>query len=342
MKKKIIAVLCAAVCAAGIFTSCGKPEDGEETSKSSGYTQITTQQNGETSAPESTEPKTTESTSERTETKTTADTSESTTKPKEPQYAFKSALVGNITTGEEYFKYNSQKKVSPASLTKMLTALVALEYADSQEVYTVGPEQTLVHEKSSICLIKKGHKLTLEQLLYGMLMASGNDAAYTVAVNVAKSSSGKELSDRDAVAVFVRYMNEYCRMIGMNNSNFINPDGWDDPKQYTTAEDMLVLARAVLSQPLLKKIVGTQSKHVVFKSGENITWQNSNKLLNQKSEYYNKHCKGIKTGTTNSAGCCLVSAFEKGGNTYIVTVFDCPSDKSRYENANMLFKKYCK
>ncbi len=162
-------------------------------------------------------------------------------------------------------------------------------------------------------------------------MVSGNDAAYTVAVSVARAVSGDSaMSDTEAAAYFCGLMNDFAKELGMSNSHFTTPDGWDDPEQYTTAYDLALLARYALSVPEIREIVSTHQKYVVFESGENITWTNSNKLLDPESEFYRENAVGMKTGTTASAGNCLIAAFVKNEKTYISVVLGCDTDYDRY------------
>ena len=254
-------------------------------------------------------------------------------------YSFRNACFYCVETDELLFQYNYKEKLQPASLAKILTAATALFYVDPETEFTVGTELSLVQPRSSLCLIKKGHRLTLSQLIEGMLIASGNDAAYTIAVNVARTVIGEKLSDSEAVSGFSELMNSFARLIGMKNSHFTSPDGYDNENQYTTAEDLLVLTRYALTVPAIKETVSLSQKHVVFKSGENITWHNTNKLLSSGS-HYNKYAIGMKTGTTNAAGNCLISAFEKNDLTYISVICGAETSDSRYKDTNRLFNTY--
>lgn len=229
--------------------------------------------------------------------------------------------------------HNANERSAPASLTKLLTASVALKYVDADEVFTVGTEPDLVPEGSSLCLISEGHRLKLRDLIAGMLMASGNDAAYTVAVSTARIVSGEALDDSEAVEYFCGLMNDFAADLGMNNSHFASPDGFDNNAQYTTAEDLLILARYVLDVSGIREIIGSFQKYVVFESGENITWTNTNQLLNPQSEFYSENAVGMKTGTTNKAGCCLIAAFTKSEKHYIAVILGAENDISRYSLA---------
>ena len=246
--------------------------------------------------------------------------------------ACKSAAFACADDGELLYYDNINEHIAPASLTKLLTASVALHYLSPDTVVTVGSEQSLVKSGSSLCLIKPGHKLKLYDLLTGMLMASGNDAAYTVAVTTARAvKSDTAMTDSQAVSYFAELMNSYASSIGMNNSHFTTPEGWDDASQYTTVYDLLILANHAFSIPEIKTITGTYQKKVYFVSGENITWTNTNALLNPSSTYYCSDAVGIKTGTTANAGNCLIAAFEINGKTYLSAVVGCGTGNDRYE-----------
>ena len=246
--------------------------------------------------------------------------------------ACKAAAFACADDGELLYYDNINEHIAPASLTKLLTASVALHYLSPDTVVTVGSEQNLVKSGSSLCLIRPGHKLKLYDLLTGMLMASGNDAAYTVAVTTARAvKTDTAMTDAQAVAYFSELMNSYASSIGMKDSHFTTPEGWDDASQYTTVSDLLILANHAFSIPEIKTITGTYQKKVYFVSGENITWTNTNALLNPNSAYYCADAVGIKTGTTASAGNCLIAAFERNGKTYLSAVVGCGTGNDRYE-----------
>lgn len=237
------------------------------------------------------------------------------------------------------YEKEAQTKIYPASLTKILTAITALSYVPSDTVFTVGSEQELVPARSSLCLIKKGHKLTLYQLLSGMLIASGNDAAYTIAVNTARFVMNRDdISDKEALSYFSTLMNSIAETAGAENSCFINPDGFDNEKQYTTIRDLAAICRYALCFDEICEIAACSEKHIVFKSGENVTWKNSNQLLHSDSPYYYPNAIGMKTGTTALAGKCLMAVAEIEGKTYIAVVSGCSSEESRYSSALSLFE----
>ncbi len=244
----------------------------------------------------------------------------------------RAAAVFSIDDEEYLYNDNIHVRTAPASLTKLLTASVALEYADPDDVFTVGSEQWLVQPYSSLCYLQIGNVITLKDLITGMLMASGNDAAYTIAVSVAREQKPEaNMTDDEAVAYFCGMMNDFARKIKMNNSSFVNPDGWDDEGQYTTVSDLINLTKYALSVPEISKITGTFQKSVTIVSGEVFEWTNSNLMLSPYSEFYQEKVIGVKTGTTPEAGNCLISAFNEKEKTYITIVVGCDSDYDRYD-----------
>lgn len=243
---------------------------------------------------------------------------------------------------DDRFIYNdsSEKRIAPASITKLLTAAVVMKYMDPDDVVTVGTEQYFVNEDSSVCFLSIGNRLTVRDLLTGMLLSSGNDAAYTAAVSAARDANpDKELSDDEAVTAFCGMMNELAGEIGMTGSHFSDPDGWDEDDHYVTAADLVKLSAYVLRDPVIREIVGTHQKYVEFVSGENITWTNTNSLLDPDSSFYCDACIGLKTGTTDNAGCCLAAAFTKNEKTYITVVSGCAESDERYELTLKLFER---
>ena len=246
-------------------------------------------------------------------------------------YRSKTYLLYCIEDEQLISYHDIHTEISPASFTKLLTASVVMKYMNKEYVVSVGSEQGLVQPYSSLCYISKGQRLSIYDLLTGMLLASGNDASYTLAVNTARYVAKYKMSDSEAVLYFCKLMNEMAKEIGMNNSNFVNPDGYDAVGQYTTAADMLKLARYAMSIPEIRTITSTSKKNVTINSGQVFNWKNTNYLLDSSSNYYRSDAFGIKTGTTENAGTCLISAFNKNEKTYIIIVSGCSSDTTRYD-----------
>ncbi|MBR3552314.1 MAG: D-alanyl-D-alanine carboxypeptidase [Clostridia bacterium] len=240
------------------------------------------------------------------------------------------------------FAKELHKPIQVASITKLVTACTALQYISPEEVLTVSSELSLVQKNSSLCQIAKGQKLTMADLLTGLLVKSGNDAAYTVAVNAARAAAPQEeLSDTAAVKAFCGRMNAFAESIGMTESHFVNPEGWDSDAQHTTVSDMAILANYAMRVPSIRKIIRIQKKDVQFASGQTITWENTNQLLKPDSKYYSAAACGMKTGTTDAAGNCLASVFSVGGQSWFILVVGCKSDDDRYVVTRRLYETYC-
>ena len=264
--------------------------------------------------------------------------------PAEPtadEYGIYAPRVGlyELETMTAVYEKAAEERMASASMSKIVTAITALRYASPDTVYTVGTELQLVQPNASTSFIGRGHRLTLKQLLMGMLLPSGCDASYTIAVNVARAvAEDPSMSDGAAVEYFCGLMNDLAAELGAVNSHFVNPDGWDDENHYTTVRDMAVFAAYAMENETLREIVSTPEKWVMFVSGENITWRNSNALLHAESAYYHPGAVGMKTGTTDAAGNCLLSVIEENGVMYIAVVAGSPTRSGRYEDTLKLLE----
>ncbi len=200
-----------------------------------------------------------------------------------PSTSAASAILIDGGSGRVLYAQNADEERPIASITKLMTALVAVErHPELSDVVTIRPEWTGI-EGSSMYL-KAGEQLTLEALLYGLLLVSGNDAATAIAGYCAGDSE-----------TFAAWMNEKAARLGMEHSRFTNPSGLNEEGHYSTAADMARLARAVLEHETLARIVSTRSVSV---AGRSLT--NHNKLL-----WQYEGCTGLKTGYTEAAGLTL-------------------------------------
>lgn len=238
-----------------------------------------------------------------------------------------------------YDKGGLDTRIYPASTTKLLTALVALKYCDPETtVFTAGNELELVRPGSSLAYVRRGHVLKLDTLIAGMLMKSGNDAAYVVAAGVGAVIAGDEnISREDAVKRFVREMNIFAQEHGMENSHFTCPDGYHDDEHYTTMRDMFTVAKLAVENETIMKYTNTVSQKFYYESGENITWDNTNALINPDSTLYYKYATGLKTGTTSAAGNCVLASAEKDGQVLIACIFHSPDTNGKFQDAKTLF-----
>lgn len=248
-----------------------------------------------------------------------------------------SAILLDSKTGKVLYHKNATAKVYPASTTKLITALVALDYCELDEEITIGKEITYIASDSSRAYLKQGEKLTLQMLLEGMLIPSGNDAAYAVAAYVGRISLADKADTRASIQEFVRLMNNKTEDLGLKSTHFMSPDGYDADGQYTTAYDMGIIAIEALKNSTIREITSKSSANNKLLSGENVTWNQSNKLIVSGSGQYYKYAIGLKTGSSSLAGKCLVSAAEKDNDTYISVIMNSTSS-GRWKDSIALLK----
>jgi D-alanyl-D-alanine carboxypeptidase (penicillin-binding protein 5/6) len=270
-----------------------------------------------------------------------------------PAPTWKTYPADRQITARQYFVFDCQKqmflsnsgqendRIYPASVTKLFTAFTIMECTllGSDEYCIVGDELDLVAYGSSVANLKKGDKLTAMQLMEGMLMCSGNDAAYVLACQAGRNLTGnKTLNPTDAVKVFMNKMNEVLKQHGMTGTNLTNPDGIHDPNHYTTPHDLVILANRCLQFDSIKApSITPEAKHPLRTDAPN--WKNTNLLVNPQSEYYCPHAIGLKTGQTPAAGCCLLSAFYKDGQYLLIGVFGSPTPEDRFDDTLQLFNQ---
>jgi len=216
--------------------------------------------------------------------------------------AAQSAALVDSYSGEFLYTKNPDAKEYPASSTKILTALIVIEAGNLDQVVTVAPEDTKV-EPSSLDL-KPGQQFTRRQLLFGMLLKSAND----VAMCLARDNAG-------SVPAFAEKMNLRAAELGATSSHFVNPHGLHDPNHYTTAHDLVLIARAAMQQPLFRQIVSTIYYTWRTPTGQVEELRNHNRLLRHFAG-----CNGLKTGYTRPAQQVLVSSALRGGHEVISVV----------------------
>ena len=205
----------------------------------------------------------------------------------------------------------------------MLTALTVLDIADAEEKVTVGTEIYIPPLDCSRASLEYGMTLTIRELLEGLLLPSGADAAYALGVYCGRKLEGNsELSYEEAIASFVAAMNRKAEEIGAADTTAVNVVGLDAKGQLTTCADILKIAKVFLAHPLLAEICHLATDRITSEEGKTIWLSNTNKMLHEESEYYNEDVEGVKTGTTNRAGNCLVSVFTVSGEEYLCIVMN--------------------
>lgn len=224
----------------------------------------------------------------------------------------RAATLYEPTTNTFLYSKNGEERLSMASTTKIMTALVAIENLELDEVVTV-PRECVGIEGSSVYL-EEGDKLTVRDLLYSLLLQSANDAAAVLATRIAGDNFG-----------FAELMNKKAEELSLLNTHFENPHGLDSEEHYTTAHDMACLAATALENDVFARITSTY-KYTFYLSDKVRTVVNHNKLL----KMY-EGCIGLKTGFTKHSGRCLVSAAKRDGLTLIAVTLDAPDDWSDHK-----------
>lgn len=247
-------------------------------------------------------------------------------------------VLADITEGRVLYSKNADTKCYPASLTKMMTALVAVENTPSADTpFMVGNEVNMIDPQSSRAYLTVGTRLTLENLLQAMLLPSGNDAAYVLGVQVGRLIAGNPSMDRQAaLQVFVDKMNEKAAALGCTGTHFANPDGIHEDGHYTTAADMLKIASAVLQYEVITRTVSSPQVQVRLLSGQTVTWKNSNRLIQENNAFSYDGATGLKTGFTDQAGYCLAASAVREGHTAVAIVMGGPEETDRFEDASGL------
>ncbi|MCL2034547.1 MAG: D-alanyl-D-alanine carboxypeptidase [Oscillospiraceae bacterium] len=244
-----------------------------------------------------------------------------------------------MDTGEAIFEKNASQKLEPASLTKIMTCILALENtADLDNEMVIYPQSiqdylyTYSRDYGAVSLggLIAGEELAMRKLLYAMMLPSANEAALIVAEHIAGSQEA-----------FADMMNRRARELGAKNTNFVTPNGLHHPEHVTTAEDMAIIALHALSIPEFASIVTTD----IYDSGptnkhENLRWENTNLMQLEENSFYYPGLSGVKTGTTPQAGRCFISTATRDGFSYLLVVMgsDFYDGEGEVIDGNMAFR----
>lgn len=232
-----------------------------------------------------------------------------------------------------YSKTQEGGKVYPASITKLFSCYVALQYLQPDELLTAGSELELVQEGSSMAYIYKKQQVTVEMAVEGMMLPSGNDAAMILAAAAGRRIAGDEsLAPEAAVAEFVDEMNRQAESLGFEQSHFASPDGYHMGAHYTCVNDMARIAKLALENKTLRKYMGLFEDSVIYASGQSNHWENTNLFLDPEDGFYHPAAIGMKTGRTRQAGYCLMSAFRVGKRTLVIGMFGYDDEYARFRD----------
>lgn len=239
-------------------------------------------------------------------------------------------VLMDADTSATLYQKDADETAFPASTTKIMTAILAIENKDLDEEVTVGD---VVENKGSLMNILPGEKFTLRDLLYGMMLVSGNDAARAIAEYI----SGTQ----DA---FAELMNQKALALGMTGTHFVKPNGLHKDDHYTTAHDMAILTQYAMKNATFREIVKTPTYQVppTNRDSDGYLLENTNKLIYTSEEdtnsYEYKYTTGVKTGDTDQAGRCLVASASKDGVNLILVLFGDKEKYDRFENAAKFFE----
>ena len=240
------------------------------------------------------------------------------------------AVLMDAISGRVLFTKNPTERMYPASTTKIMTLMLALESGIELNTPVVIPQQAAkIPRDSTLVPVFPGDQMTFGDLLYGFMLASGNDAANAIAVLVAGSTEA-----------FVDRMNDRARQLGCEGTHFVNAHGYHDSEHYTTAMDLARMTQAALRIDMFRQITACpRYTMTIRREGEIITptRANSNVLLNDESRYYYEDCIGVKTGTHSMAGNCFVGAAERDGVRLVSVVLKCPQSNEKWTDTIRLF-----
>ena len=225
-----------------------------------------------------------------------------------------SFVVLDARTNTVLYEHNARNKMSMASTTKIMTAIIALEKLSEEQIVKITPDMLKV--EGTAMGLAAGDEISVKGLLTGLLLESGNDAANALAFHIAGS-----------LEKFSTVMNQKAKDLGMSGSNFVTPSGLDSEQHYTTAYDMAILTSYSLKNPLFEEIVSTKKEKVTFfNPPKTVTYYNHNRLLSEMDGAI-----GVKTGFTKKSGRCLVSAARRNGATVVTVTLKAASDWSDHK-----------
>jgi len=244
--------------------------------------------------------------------------------PPAPQIAAGSALLMDTQTGAVLFSQNANAEVAMASTTKIMTAVVALTYGNANTPVTIGPDAVAMQNgQDSVANLRLGDTLPLSDMLYALLLPSGDDAAVAIAHTIAGSQAG-----------FVHLMNQEAFLLGLFHTHYANVHGLDEAGHYTTAMDLARLTRFAMRIPLFAQVVRTATYTLPATARHGAyTWINTNELL---AMHPYPGADGVKTGFTGNAGYCLVFSAVRGGVPLLGVLLGEQTYEGRFTDAAAL------
>ncbi len=249
-----------------------------------------------------------------------------------PNINAEAAIVMDVDTGDVLYEKYAHEKHYPASITKVLTCLLAVENGNVNDVLTVSENvMSQVEMDSSRIGLEAGEQLTLRDALYGMMLNSGNECALTIGEYIAGSTEN-----------FANMMNERIKSLGCTDSHFVNPNGIHNEDHYTSCYDMALIGCAAYQYPEFKKLISSQTYTIpeTNKHEERVLWQENRLIYSGNGEYYYQYCTGGKTGYTESALATLISFSERDGRRFVTVVMKCNPTTESYRDT-ILLDEFC-
>ncbi len=240
------------------------------------------------------------------------------------------AALFNLEETKVEFAHNMHEKAYPASITKIMTAIIALKYGNLDDMVTISKNAINLEEGSMEIGFQVGDQISLYELLHGLLIFSGNDAAVAIAEHIGGTTEH-----------FVEMMNAQARELGATNTNFVNPSGLHDDNHYTTAYDIYLMLEAALEYDVFVKLIQLENYNMSFLRGEETKtkriYATDQYLTNQVTPPKNVTVLGGKTGTTSDAGSCLALISQNAyGELYISIVLKAATKSQLYDYMNLL------
>lgn len=240
----------------------------------------------------------------------------------------------DISDSQVMYSKNVFERLYPASITKVMTALVAIKYGNLTDLVTVTDDAVITEAGATLAGIHPGDQLTMEQLLYGLMLPSGNDAGAAIAVHIAGS-----------IDAFAELMNQEAQRLGATGTHFVNPHGLNQAEHYTTAYDLYLIFNEALKQPEFRTVTGTTSYTADYTDANgnpvSTTWEGGNwYMVGQRETPEGLTVFSGKTGTTSAAGFCLIMASrDQQEKEYISVVLKAPSRPGLYDNMTNIISK---
>jgi D-alanyl-D-alanine carboxypeptidase (penicillin-binding protein 5/6) len=242
-----------------------------------------------------------------------------------PAIQAEAGILMDAANGTILFTKNADQELAMASTTKIMTALLALENGNLDQQVTIGADALQIPGDATRMGVSQGEVLTMHDLLYGLLLPSGDDVAITIADTVGK----------DRGISFIDLMNEQARYLGLTHTHYVNANGLDANGHYTSARDLAHLTRFALRFPMFDSIVDTYEYKIPATSQHKAyDLKNTNLLISPTNPY--PGADGVKTGTTGNAGACLVFSAVRSGHHLLGVVLNAPTDDGRYVDARAL------